>query len=203
MHPQLPLQSRSLQARARPWHPRVRRWVAARGHLAFVLGFAIPSLHASSPYAMESFEFAAPAGGQSSGGGYTLDGAFTPFDAEPLRVGGMTWQTGFWVAFAALPEEAPPLLRVVLLGTQVELRWPTRSVRFRLEEAASLSPGDWRGVDAIPEVTGADFRLGRALTEGSRFYRLRRPRARGRRSSSACALRQASGGSPSLPDHLS
>jgi hypothetical protein len=80
------------------------------------------------------------------------------------------------LAFTVGPVDARPALRVQLQGLNVQLSWAQSASDFRLERTASLSsPLTWNSVDATPILIGDQYTVTVKTTDGTQFYRLKRP----------------------------
>ena len=114
-------------------------------------------------------------GGQSSGGAYALAGTIGQPDAATSSGGAYTLQGGFWSAFASVPSEGVPLLRILRSGTNVTLAWPNPSTGFQLQESASLRAPNWTDVTTAPGVVGNEKQVNQEIASEARFFRLRKP----------------------------
>jgi hypothetical protein len=113
-------------------------------------------------------------GGQSSGGAYSLAGTIGQPDAAMSSGGAYALHGGFWAAFAVVPTEGAPALRLVRSGPNVILAWPNPSAGFQLQESPSLSAPNWTDVNTVPGVVGDEKQVTHTLAPGTRFYRLRK-----------------------------
>jgi hypothetical protein len=139
--------------------------------LSFLLLAAIP---ASAQYTID-WSTLDGGGGQSSGGAYTLTGTIGQPDAATSSGGSYTLHGGFWSAFAVVPTEDAPSLRIIRSGPNVVLAWPNPSTSYQLQETLSLSSPNWTDVNAAPGVVGNERQVNQTLNPGPRFYRLRKP----------------------------
>ena len=112
-------------------------------------------------------------GGPSSGGAYALAGTIGQSDAGVSSGGAYTLQGGFWSAFAVVPTEGWPALRILRDGANVTLAWPNPSNGFQLQESPSLTAPNWTDVNTAPAVVGDERQVNQIINPGLRFYRLR------------------------------
>lgn len=67
-----------------------------------------------------------------------------------------------------------PQLRLARSGSDVVLRWPVGYGPFILETAATLAPApDWSPLNATPALDGGFLSVTNAVTDSTRFFRLR------------------------------
>jgi hypothetical protein len=114
-------------------------------------------------------------GGQSSGGAYTLNGTIGQPDAGTSSGGAYTLHGGFWAAFAVVPTEGAPMLRIVRSGPSIVVAWPNPSTGYQLQETPSLTAPNWTDVNTAPGVVGDEKQVSQTIAPGARFYRLRKP----------------------------
>ena len=136
--------------------------------------FLAAALNAAAQYQIDWFTLDG-GGGQSAGGAYTLNGTIGQPDAAVSSGGAYTLQGGFWSAFAVVPMEGTPELRIILKGANVILAWPNPSTGFQLQETVGLAAPNWTDVNTPPEVIGNEKQVRQTLAPGTRFYRLRQP----------------------------
>jgi hypothetical protein len=143
--------------------------------LSFALFFGLAGA-ASAQYAIDWFTLDG-GGGQSSGGAYTLQGTIGQPDAGTSSGGAYTLHGGFWAAFAVVPTEGAPMLRIVRSGPSIVVAWPNPSTGFVLQETPSLTSPNWTDVISPPFVADGEKRVPLILNSGpgARFYRLRKP----------------------------
>jgi hypothetical protein len=132
------------------------------------------AVSAHAQYAIDWFTLDG-GGGQSSGGAYTLNGTIGQPDAATSNGGAYTLHGGFWSAFAVVPSEDAPLLRIVHNGASVILAWPNPSTGFQLQQSPSLTAPNWTDVNTAPGIVGDEKQVSQTLAPGTRFYRLRKP----------------------------
>jgi hypothetical protein len=80
------------------------------------------------------------------------------------------------VLITVLPNGPPPTLGIQLVGSQIQLHWPTNATGFRLQRTRDLGASrSWGTITNIPAAIGQEFRL--QLTPGTdvEFYRLIQP----------------------------
>jgi hypothetical protein len=71
--------------------------------------------------------------------------------------------------------EAPPVLAIVRSGANMVLSWPTNSIGFTLESAASISPGSlWSAVTNSVSVAGDQNAVSLPSDDPTQFFRLKR-----------------------------
>lgn len=128
----------------------------------------------SAQYQINWFTLAG-GGGRSSGGAYTLAATVAQPDAGTHAGGPYSHVGGFWSAFATLPTDGAPSLRIILKGPNVILAWPNPSTGYQLQETLSLTSPNWTDVGTGPDVVGNETQVSRTLAPGTRFYRLRKP----------------------------
>jgi len=139
-----------------------------------LLSLLIATASASAQYSINWFTLDG-GGGQSSGGDYTLTGTIGQPDAATSSGGAYTLQGGFWSAFAGVPTEGAPSLRIIRNGASVILAWPNPSSGFQLQESASLTAPNWTDVNTAPGVVGDEKQVNQTIAPDTRFYRLRKP----------------------------
>jgi hypothetical protein len=142
--------------------------------LAIHLVLLVAALNAAAQYTMDWFTIDG-GGGRSSGGAYTLQGTVGQPDAAISGGGAYTLHGGFWAAFAVVPSEGAPSLRILRSGPSVVLAWPNPSTGYQLQETLSLTAPNWTDVGAAPGVVGDERQVSQTLAPGTRFYRLRKP----------------------------
>jgi hypothetical protein len=122
----------------------------------------------AQPYAIESNAING-GGGVSAGGKYTLVGSVGQPDVGTISGDRFTLEGGFWPSALVVPApgEAPTLF-IQSSKLDVVLSWDATASGFTLEQTDNLSAAVW-----TPAPTGNPVMI--AATNGTRFYRLRKP----------------------------
>ena len=70
---------------------------------------------------------------------------------------------------------AQPVIGIQVVGTQIQLSWPTNASAFHLQSAASIAPTAWSDVTNVPAASGGFYRVNVNATGASRYFRLLKP----------------------------
>jgi hypothetical protein len=76
---------------------------------------------------------------------------------------------------AATPAPGTPSLTLTLSGKGLRLAWPTSATGFVLESTSTLAPASWTTVTPAPVVTGDQSATTIDASNGTHFFRLRKP----------------------------
>jgi hypothetical protein len=114
-------------------------------------------------------------GGTSSNGAFAVTGTVGQADAAVSVGGNFTVRGGFWSAWAVVPVEDAPPLRIFRLGDDAILAWPHPSTGFQLQESPGLTPTAWTNVNLAPVLVEGEWRVSQPLTPAMKYFRLHKP----------------------------
>ena len=70
---------------------------------------------------------------------------------------------------------AQPVIGIQVVGTEIQLSWPTNASAFHLQSAASIAPAAWSDVTNVPAALGGFYRVNVNATGASSYFRLLKP----------------------------
>lgn len=70
---------------------------------------------------------------------------------------------------------AQPVIGIQVVGTEIQLSWPTNANAFHLQSAASIAPAAWSDVTNVPAALGGFYRVNVNATGASSYFRLLKP----------------------------
>lgn len=112
----------------------------------------------------------------STGGVYTLSATVGQPVAGRITGGEFAVEAGFWSVIRLVQTEGAPVLAIQRTATNtVVLSWSKTEVPWKVEEVPDASAAQWTGVGAEPQLVGDRYQLVIPLTEGNRFFRLKKP----------------------------
>jgi hypothetical protein len=142
----------------------------------FLIGLAcFMTVAALGQYSIGWYTFGG-GGGNTSNALYAVNGTIGQHDAGgQLSGGGYSLVGGFWAIYAVQKPGAPRLTIRVTPTNTVVVAWPSPSTGFELQQNSGLNPTSW--VTALEPVT--DNGVSRFIiinpSGGDRFYRLKNP----------------------------
>lgn len=116
-------------------------------------------------------------GGTSTGGVYAVSGTIGQPDTGISSGGSLRLSGGFWALIELVQTPGAPTLRIVRhTATSFLLTWSVKgSEGYHLQEANSLSEGDWNDVSGTPTVVGEECQVVVSPLVEKHFYRLVKP----------------------------
>lgn len=116
------------------------------------------------------------AGGGSSAANYAFQASLNDGGGPASTATGLiTINQGYLIQLGEVVQTRPTLT-VVLSGGSIVMLWPASGAKFNLETADTPAPAaNWGPVLATPVLINGHFAVTNAVSDRSRFYRLRSP----------------------------